>query len=171
MAVQARIALDGGGVYAVEVEPDDLRAQLLNESSRYLEFQDPSGFTTLIPRDKVLMVQFGVGIPSPQAQEAQQQAHYQQMQQQYAQMQQQYQQMQAQMGGAGQPQESLGDRARAKLQQLQSQLTGAQGGYPGGQQYPAPQQYPAAQQYPTPQQYPSQQQYPGQQPGQNPLQW
>lgn len=149
MRVQARIALDGGGVYAVEVEPEELRAQLANTGARFLEFADPAGFTTMIPREKVLMVQYGSGIPSVQDQAAQQQAQYQQMQQQYAQMQQQYQQMQAQA------QPSFGDRAKARLQQLQDQLMPQQAQQPMAQQYPQ-----------QGQQYPQQ----GQQ-GQNPFQW
>ena len=114
MKVQARIALDGGGVYAVEVDPDELRAQLADESALYLEFADPAGFATAIPREKVLMVQYGPGIPSPEAQAAQQQAQFQQMQQQYAQMQQQYQQFQQQP--------SFGEKAKAKFQQFQDQF-------------------------------------------------
>ena len=107
MKVQARIALDGGGVYAVEVDPDELKAQLASESARFLEFADPAGFATAIPREKVLMVQYGPGIPSPEAQAAQQQAQFQQMQQQYQQFQQQ---------------PSFGEKAKAKFQQFQDQF-------------------------------------------------
>ncbi|MBQ9004569.1 MAG: hypothetical protein IJ087_22255 [Eggerthellaceae bacterium] len=149
MIVQARVALDGGGVYAVEVEPDELKAQLADERARFLEFADPAGFVTAIPREKVLMVQYGPGIPSPEAQAAQQQAQLQQMQQQYAQMQQQYQQMQAQMPNAGSGQSGFGERAKAKLQQFQDQFMS-----------PQPQFMP-----------PQQQQFPSQQSGQNPMQW
>ena len=159
MKVQARIALDGGAVYAVEVEPNELRAQLADEDRHYLELVDPGGYLTMIPREKVLMVQYGKGIPSPQEQEATQQAQFQQMQQQYQQMQAQYQQMQAQMPGAGQPQARFGDRAKARLQQFQEQL----------QDQFMPQQTPQYPQQPFP---PNQQQYPqNPQQGQNPLQW
>ena len=144
MKVQARIALDGGSVYAVEVDPDELKAQLSDENSRFLEFTDPAGFATAIPREKVLMVQYGPGIPSPEAQAAQQQAQMQQAQQQFAQMQQQYQQFQQQP--------SFGEKAKAKLQQFQDQFM-------------IPQQ-----QFQN-QSMPPQQQFPPQQPGQNPMQW
>ena len=107
MKVQARIALDGGGVYAVEVDPDELKAQLADEGARYLEFADPAGFATAIPREKVLMVQYGPGIPSPEVQAAQQQAQFQQMQQQYQQFQQQ---------------PSFGEKAKARFQQFQDQF-------------------------------------------------
>ncbi len=156
MGVQARIALDGGGVYATEVEPERLRAQLADEGSRFLELADPMGFITLIPREKVLMVQYGAGIPSPQEQEAAQQAQFQQMQQQFQQMQQQYQQMQGQMPGAGQGamQASLGDRAKAKWQQFQDTFMPPQTAFPQ-------QQFPQGQQQVSP----------GQQDSQNPLHW
>ena len=170
MKVQARIALDGGGVYAIEVEPDELMAQLADENARYLEFADPAGFNTVIPREKVLMVQYGAGIPSPQEQGAAQQAQFQQMQQQYAQMQQQYQQMQANMPNAGQPQESFGDRAKAKIQQLQDQFMFPQGQFP--QQRPQQSQQPFQQ--PMQSQQPPQSSnpyYQDQSQGQNPLHW
>ncbi len=114
MRVQARIALDGGGVYAVAVEPEELRRQLVDGKTHYLEFADPNGFVTLIPRDKVLMVQYGSGIPSLQDQVAEQNAQFQQMQQQYAQVQRQYTQMQQQF-----PQQYPQGQQGQQVQQVQ----------------------------------------------------
>lgn len=169
MKVQARIALDGGGVYAVEVEPDELKAQLSDDGRRYLELADPGGYLTLIPLEKVLMVQYGAGIPSPQEQEAERQAQFQQMQQQYELMQQQYQQMQANMPNAGQPQASFGDRVKAGLQQFQGQFMPQQQ-FPQ-QQFPQ-QQFTEGQYAAQQQQFPgAQQQGSSPQQGNNPLRW